>query len=109
MAGEHTLTRPKLTVTPPNQCPYKVSLSSINFQHITVSEIWPRQDLIRQGHYGKVKSMSHHYVAHLQTPINAPSINFLHLTVSDLLNRDDVKGAITQLCNLQLHLAPFLK
>ena len=29
--------------------------SSINFLHLTVSEIYPRQDFISQGHYGKVK------------------------------------------------------
>ena len=32
-----------------------MSLLSINFLHLTLSEIWPRQDFIRQGHYGKVK------------------------------------------------------
>ena len=29
--------------------------SSINFLHLTVSEIYPIQDFIGQGHYGKVK------------------------------------------------------
>ena len=33
--------------------PYPVSLPSINFLHLTVSEIWPGQDFIGQG--GKVK------------------------------------------------------
>ena len=28
--------------------------SSINFLYITVSKIYPRQDFIGQGHYGKV-------------------------------------------------------
>ena len=28
---------------------------SINFLHLSVSEIWPGQDFIGQGHYGKVK------------------------------------------------------
>ena len=32
-----------------------MSLLSINFLHLTVSEIYPRQDVIGQGHYGKVK------------------------------------------------------
>ena len=32
-----------------------MSLSSINILHITVSEIWPGQHFIGQGHYGKVK------------------------------------------------------
>ena len=35
--------------------PPPMSLQSINFLHITVSEIWPGQDFIGQGHYGKVK------------------------------------------------------
>ena len=35
-------------------CP-PMSLSSINFLHLTVSEISPGQDFIGQGHYGKVK------------------------------------------------------
>ena len=29
--------------------------TSINFLHLTVSEIWPGQDFQTQGHYGKVK------------------------------------------------------
>ena len=29
--------------------------SSINFLYLTVSKIYPRQDFIGQGHYGKVK------------------------------------------------------
>ena len=32
-----------------------MSLPRINFLHLTVSEIYPGQDFIRQGHYGKVK------------------------------------------------------
>ena len=32
-----------------------MSLPSINFLHLTVSEIQPGQDFIGQGHYGKVK------------------------------------------------------
>ena len=35
--------------------PPPMSLPSINFIHLIVSEIWPRHDLIGQGHYGKVK------------------------------------------------------
>ena len=31
-----------------------MSPPSINFLHLTVSEIWPRQDFIGQGHYSKV-------------------------------------------------------
>ena len=35
----------------PNQCPKP----SVNFLHLTVSKIYPGQDFIGQGHYGKVK------------------------------------------------------
>ena len=35
--------------------PYPMSLPSINFLHLTVSEIEPGQGFIDQGHYGKVK------------------------------------------------------
>ena len=62
-----------------------MSLRSINFLHITVFEIEPEKDFIGQGHYGKVKSRSHHDVAHLHPqPMSLPSINFLHLTVSEI-------------------------
>ena len=47
-----------------------MSLPSINFLHLTVSEIYPGQDFIGEGHYGKVKSRSHHDVAHLQPLTN---------------------------------------
>ena len=50
-----------------------MSLPSINFPHLTVSEIQPGQDLIGQGHYGKVKSRSYHDVAHLQPLTNVPT------------------------------------
>ena len=32
-----------------------------------------QQDFIGQGHYGKVKSRSHHDVAHLHPPTNVPT------------------------------------
>ena len=35
--------------------PKPMSLPSINFLHLTVSEILLRKDFIGQGHYGKVK------------------------------------------------------
>ena len=35
--------------------PQQMPLPNINFLHLMVSEIWPEQDFIRQGHYGKVK------------------------------------------------------
>ena len=50
--------------------PPPMSLSSINFLHLTVSEISPEQDFIGQGHYGKVKSRSHHDVEHLHLLTN---------------------------------------
>ena len=50
-----------------------MSLPSINFLHLTVSEIWPGQDFIGQGHYGKVKSRSHHDIAHLHLLTNVPT------------------------------------
>ena len=43
------------TMTLHNYNPPPTSLSGINFLHLTVSKILPRQDLIGQGHYGKVK------------------------------------------------------
>ena len=38
-----------------------------------VSEIYPGQDFIGQGHYGKVKSRSGHDVAHLHRLTNVPT------------------------------------
>ena len=46
-----------------------MSLSSINFLHLTVSG----QDFIGQGHYSKVKSRSNHDVAHLHPLTNVPT------------------------------------
>ena len=50
-----------------------MSLPNINFLHLTVSEIYPGQDFQTQGHYGKVKSRSHHDVAHLHPLTNVPT------------------------------------
>ena len=52
-----------------------MSLQSINFLHLTVSKIYPGQDFIGQGHYGKVKdqSRSRHDVAHLHPLTNVPT------------------------------------
>ena len=49
-------------------------LQSINFLHLTASEIQPGQDFIGQGHYTKVKvkSRSYHDNAHLQPPNQCP-------------------------------------
>ena len=46
--------------------------TNVNFIHLTVSEIKPGQDLIGQGHYGKVKSRSNHDIAHLHPLTNVP-------------------------------------
>ena len=53
--------------------PQPVSLPSINFLHLTVSEIWPGQDFIGQSHYSKVKPRSGHDVAHLNRLTNVPT------------------------------------
>ena len=52
-----------------------MSLPSINFLHLGVSEIWPRQDFQTQGHYGKIKGQikSDHDVAHLHLLTNVPT------------------------------------
>ena len=50
-----------------------MSLPSINFLHLTVSEIQPGQDFQTQGHYSKVKSRSDHDVAHLHPLTNVPA------------------------------------
>ena len=50
-----------------------MSLPSINFLHLTVSQILPGQAFQTQGHCGKVKSRSHHEVAYLQTLTNVPT------------------------------------
>ena len=53
--------------------PQPMSLPCIDFLRLMLSEIYPRQDFIGQGHYGKVKSRSQHDVAHLQAPTNVPN------------------------------------
>ena len=50
-----------------------MSLSSINFLHLTFSEIEPGQYFKGQGHYSKVKSRSDHDVAHLHPRTNVPT------------------------------------
>ena len=68
-----------------NQYPYQ--LLSINFLHLTLSEIQPRQDFKTQDHNCKVKVKSrshrdiHTYIPH---SMSLPSVNFLHLAVSEL-------------------------
>ena len=53
--------------------PEPMSLPSMNFLHLTVSEIQSGQDFIGQGHYSKVKLRSHHGVAHLHPLTNVPT------------------------------------
>ena len=53
----------------PNQCPYQI-LTSYTLRFLRYS---PGQDFIGQGHYGKVKSRSHHDVAHLHPLTNVPT------------------------------------
>ena len=64
------------------------SLPSINFLHLTVSEIEPGQDIIGEGHYGKVKRSNQGHTKMFHTynpqPMSQPHINFLHLTVSEI-------------------------
>ena len=50
-----------------------MSLPRINFLHLTVSEIYPGQDFIGQGHYGKVKSRPPYDIAHLHLLTNVPT------------------------------------
>ena len=50
-----------------------MSLPTVNLQHLMESEKKNLQDLKGQGHYSKVKSRSHHDVAHLQPRSNVPS------------------------------------
>ena len=53
--------------------PQPMSLLSINFLHLVLSEILPGQDFIGQGHYSKLKSRSHYHVAHLHPLTNVPT------------------------------------
>ena len=62
-----SLQQGQINVTPWS-CTPAMSLPSINILHLIVSEIWPGQDFIGEGHY-KVKSRSHHDVAHLLTNV----------------------------------------
>ena len=50
-----------------------MSVPNINFLHLTVAEILPRQYFQTQGHCDKVKSRSDHDVAHLHPLTNVPN------------------------------------
>ena len=76
----HTMTLHTYT---PNQYLYQVSTSyTLRFPRYSPDKIlWVKVTTARL----KVKSRSHHDVAHLHPqPISVPSINFLHLTVSEI-------------------------
>ena len=75
MAGEHTLAEQKITQgctpTPPNQCPYQVS---------TFYTLWNPKNipdkilkLVVTMTRSKVKSRSHHDIAHLHLLTNVPT------------------------------------
>ena len=55
--------------------PKAMSLPSIIFLHRTFAETYTGQDIMGQGHKGKVKvkSRSHHDAAHLQPLNNVPA------------------------------------
>ena len=53
------------TPTPRQQC-----LPSINFLHLTICDIWTRQDFRSQGHCSKVKLRSDHGVTYLHAATN---------------------------------------
>ena len=58
MAAENTLAQPRSKVATITFYTYTVqpmTLLIINFPHLTVSEIQPKQDFKGQCHYGKVK------------------------------------------------------
>ena len=58
-----------------------MTLTVLNLQQKTDPKV--QQDFIGQGHYDKVKSRSHHDVAHLQPLTNVPT-KHQHLTVSEI-------------------------
>ena len=81
-----------------------MSLPNINFLHLMVSEIKPRQVILGQGNYGKVKSTSHydilqlHILANVSTKYQLPTpYGFRDLDWTDFIGQDHygkVKGQI---------------
>ena len=71
------------TPTTPNQCPYQASTSyTLQFPSYGLDKILQVKVTTARS---KVKSRSHHDIAHLHPqPISPPNINFLHLTVSEI-------------------------
>ena len=73
MAGEHTLAEPKLRSHHDAHL-HPLTNVSIKCQPSTPYRIQETgQDLKTHGQYFKVKSRSHHDVAHLQLPTNVPT------------------------------------
>ena len=74
-----------------------MSLPSMNILYLTVSEIYPRQNIKGQSHCSKakVKSGLQHDVAYLHPqPMSLPSINFLCLTASEIFKTQGYYGKI---------------
>ena len=77
----------------------------INFLHLTVSEIWPRQDFKGQGHWqGQRSNQGHTIKLHTYTlcPMMLPNTNFLHLMVSKIQPGQDFKGQVYDKVNNQI-------
>ena len=74
--------------------PQPMPLPKINFLHIKVSEIQPRQEFKVKVTMAmsKVKTKSHHDVAHLQpkTNVRHHAWKFLNLMVSEIQPRQDI-------------------
>ena len=52
--------------------PQPISLTSINFLHLMVSEIEPRKKFIRQGHYMKIKAQTRPSASENQSKLYPP-------------------------------------
>ena len=71
--------------------PQPMSVSSVNFLHLTVSKTHVRQDFEVQDHYSKLKSRSH-AVTHLHLLTNILSKLFLPLMVSKMQPGQNCEG-----------------
>ena len=72
-----------------------MSLLSVNLLHLTESKNSPDTilKLMVTTRRSKIKSRSHHNVAHLQPKaMSRASISFLHITVSEIQPRQDFKS-----------------
>ena len=81
--GEIKVTPRQCTRTPPNQCPYQVSISyTLRFLRYCPDKILKVKVTTARS---KVKSRSHHNVAHLQQLTNVPiKYQLVHLTISEI-------------------------